>query len=178
MSSTLSARTGSMSRKAKLPSSSRKEANTTCLRACRWRTGQRLPRRYVSWSRRNAPHRNRQNADCGVMAALSGCRPNPAQWERRIGEWGRWHEPLFTAAPTDRHDERRSFRLSPRFRLDFFVRDRKSTRLNSSHLGISYAVFCLKKKKIKKDYQTDTQRQFTWQAYHVSSRLYRILNSN
>src|SRR5262245_65438961 len=28
-------------------------------------------------------------------------------------------------------------------------RDRKSTRLNSSHLGISYAVFCLKKKKTK-----------------------------
>src|SRR5256885_5909497 len=28
-------------------------------------------------------------------------------------------------------------------------RDRKSTRLNSSHLVISYAVFCLKKKKIK-----------------------------
>src|ERR1035441_10842095 len=27
------------------------------------------------------------------------------------------------------------------------IRDRKSTRLNSSHLGISYAVFCLKKKK-------------------------------
>src|SRR5262245_66533558 len=27
------------------------------------------------------------------------------------------------------------------------VEDRKSTRLNSSHLGISYAVFCLKKKK-------------------------------
>src|SRR2546426_4948674 len=29
------------------------------------------------------------------------------------------------------------------------VRDRKSTRLNSSHLVISYAVFCLKKKKKK-----------------------------
>src|SRR5256885_6828604 len=28
-----------------------------------------------------------------------------------------------------------------------FNRDRKSTRLNSSHLVISYAVFCLKKKK-------------------------------
>src|SRR5471030_3091326 len=27
------------------------------------------------------------------------------------------------------------------------LRDRKSTRLNSSHLGNSYAVFCLKKKK-------------------------------
>src|ERR1035438_10811320 len=30
------------------------------------------------------------------------------------------------------------------------ARDRKSTRLNSSHLGISYAVFCLKKKNKKK----------------------------
>src|SRR5438034_6848972 len=29
----------------------------------------------------------------------------------------------------------------------FFVLDRKSTRLNSSHTVISYAVFCLKKKK-------------------------------
>src|SRR2546427_5706932 len=29
--------------------------------------------------------------------------------------------------------------------------DRKSTRLNSSHSQISYAVFCLKKKKIKKN---------------------------
>src|SRR2546426_7694857 len=32
-------------------------------------------------------------------------------------------------------------------------RDRKSTRLNSSHLVISYAVFCLKKKKKKADQQ-------------------------
>src|SRR2546421_3291768 len=31
------------------------------------------------------------------------------------------------------------------------VKDRKSTRLNSSHDQISYAVFCLKKKKNKKD---------------------------
>src|SRR6266540_7341056 len=30
------------------------------------------------------------------------------------------------------------------------TRDRKSTRLNSSHITISYAVFCLKKKKKKK----------------------------
>src|SRR3712207_9375187 len=33
-------------------------------------------------------------------------------------------------------------------RLEFaFPKDRKSTRLNSSHANISYAVFCLKKKK-------------------------------
>src|SRR5437899_4817948 len=31
-------------------------------------------------------------------------------------------------------------------RFGVAVSDRKSTRLNSSHLGISYAVFCLKKK--------------------------------
>src|SRR5438132_7911812 len=36
--------------------------------------------------------------------------------------------------------------------------DRKSTRLNSSHTVISYAVFCLKKKKKKKRYNY-TQRE-------------------
>src|SRR5699024_11645682 len=34
-----------------------------------------------------------------------------------------------------------------RMRLDRISQDRKSTRLNSSHVSISYAVFCLKKKK-------------------------------
>src|SRR2546430_8513913 len=32
---------------------------------------------------------------------------------------------------------------------DYYKEDRKSTRLNSSHSQISYAVFCLKKKKKK-----------------------------
>src|SRR5690625_5921027 len=32
-----------------------------------------------------------------------------------------------------------------------FDKDRKSTRLNSSHVAISYAVFCLKKKKKESD---------------------------
>src|SRR5205814_9153704 len=43
--------------------------------------------------------------------------------------------------------------LAPRVNMMVWlgrIRDRKSTRLNSSHLGISYAVFCLKKKKKKK----------------------------
>src|SRR6266540_5826136 len=38
------------------------------------------------------------------------------------------------------------------------VRDRKSTRLNSSHITISYAVFCLKKKK-KKNKKKKTKKQ-------------------
>src|SRR5437870_9060878 len=48
------------------------------------------------------------------------------------------------------------FSLSPARRrqrgahLGIGKRDRKSTRLNSSHVAISYAVFCLKKKKKKK----------------------------
>src|SRR2546427_8102831 len=44
-------------------------------------------------------------------------------------------------------------------------RDRKSTRLNSSHSQISYAVFCLKKKKktpkVKQYEQTTPQKQST-----------------
>src|SRR5256885_11649974 len=38
------------------------------------------------------------------------------------------------------------------------VGDRKSTRLNSSHLVISYAVFCLKKKKQKASQQQPTRQ--------------------
>src|SRR5258708_36022889 len=42
------------------------------------------------------------------------------------------------------------YKLESRFdREDMIKRDRKSTRLNSSHQIISYAVFCLKKKKQK-----------------------------
>src|SRR3989454_2340263 len=50
------------------------------------------------------------------------------------GNLGRHHERL---EPFERRVEGRRL-------------DRKSTRLNSSHLVISYAVFCLKKKKVKK----------------------------
>src|SRR3954466_217022 len=42
-----------------------------------------------------------------------------------------------------------------------FRSDRKSTRLNSSHTIISYAVFCLKKKKNKNRLTSCTQRLFT-----------------
>src|SRR5688572_32354868 len=53
--------------------------------------------------------------------------------------------------------------------------DRKSTRLNSSHSQISYAVFCLKKKKKKKKNKkkNDTKTQHTKQCYkphkHISN---------
>src|SRR3712207_8113694 len=60
--------------------------------------------------------------------------------DRRPGDRQRLQpvdEPLLeVGGQPDRHDERREDH-----------RDRKSTRLNSSHANISYAVFCLKKKK-------------------------------
>src|SRR5256885_5786613 len=53
------------------------------------------------------------------------------EWDLDI--WGTWA----FAADTGRFDQP----------TDTSTLDRKSTRLNSSHLVISYAVFCLKKKK-------------------------------
>src|ERR1039458_477366 len=54
--------------------------------------------------------------------------------------------PASPPPPADRHHHR-----TPRPQEGHLAQerplDRKSTRLNSSHLGISYAVFCLKKKK-------------------------------
>src|SRR5215467_15773244 len=60
---------------------------------------------------------------------------------------------LHDALPISRAAPGRSRGAAPRsslLRSCPASRDRKSTRLNSSHLVISYAVFCLKKKKKKK----------------------------
>src|ERR1035441_5923733 len=51
--------------------------------------------------------------------------------------------------------------------------DRKSTRLNSSHLGISYAVFCLK----KKNNHTQPLDKASNLMYIYSSTSYRQLHS-
>src|SRR5947199_4960252 len=50
--------------------------------------------------------------------------------------------------------------------------DRKSTRLNSSHLGISYAVFCLKKKKATTQFITARLNRV-----HISSATVSIVTS-
>src|SRR5256885_7498853 len=49
--------------------------------------------------------------------------------------------------------------------------DRKSTRLNSSHLVISYAVFCLKKKKKTTPTALLTYTSHKWHEVHPVSRL-------
>src|SRR2546426_5678772 len=47
-------------------------------------------------------------------------------------------------------------------------RDRKSTRLNSSHLVISYAVFCLKKKKAKNEDLLTSAKQWLAAACQIA----------
>src|SRR5258705_6059357 len=49
------------------------------------------------------------------------------------------------------------------------TKDRKSTRLNSSHLGISYAVFCLKKKNNKITGESDDGKRMSTDQSRVSS---------
>src|SRR2546430_10124570 len=64
--------------------------------------------------------------------------------------------------------------------------DRKSTRLNSSHSQISYAVFCLKKKKKKRRHLPKTIIPYTQPSTHTLSRarsvathtLYLSISSN
>src|SRR5438105_9679353 len=62
-------------------------------------------------------------------------------------------------APTPRHDIERMGRR-PQGRSGSST-DRKSTRLNSSHEWISYAVFCLKKKN-KSDIQRTSEVTINW----------------
>src|SRR5438874_6970070 len=65
------------------------------------------------------------------------------------------HDALPISAQRDRADDRQhdlradadGERVGELLLLRLSPRDRKSTRLNSSHVEISYAVFCLKKKK-------------------------------
>src|SRR5688572_31201831 len=71
---------------------------------------------------------------------------------------------LFRSRPEARRSERPRPELGARRRAGSTFdtdRDRKSTRLNSSHSQISYAVFCLKKKKKNDPTQTDHVRQHT-----------------
>src|SRR5205814_9558442 len=67
---------------------------------------------------------------------ISSPGPTGGCMRRSSPTWPRWR----TCSASPRRISAVSASVKPN-------RDRKSTRLNSSHLGISYAVFCLKKKK-------------------------------
>src|SRR3712207_8696129 len=81
--------------------------------------------------------RSSQLAVClmGLVAALLAVE--------HVGRGGRRYHPTTTRQPPVR-----PVALSGWKAALAFAADRKSTRLNSSHANISYAVFCLKKKSI------------------------------
>src|SRR6266480_7875268 len=55
--------------------------------------------------------------------------------------------PIGIVIPRTSDDVVEAVRICRDYRAPVLAQDRKSTRLNSSHMSISYAVFCLKKKK-------------------------------
>src|SRR3712207_8144025 len=77
--------------------------------------------------------------------SLHDALPILAALARRVVERGH----LLHLADLDAGDPHRRPGLQVVRRDEHRVEDRKSTRLNSSHANISYAVFCLKKKKQK-----------------------------
>src|SRR2546429_4201101 len=91
---------------------------------------------------RNRQCLNQANETLARPVGISQIQPKRAGSDR-----------IFTVSSTSR-PEPRAFAISSStcsFGMGATRRDRKSTRLNSSHGYISYAVFCLKKKKKKKN---------------------------
>src|SRR2546422_6837521 len=85
-------------------------------------------------SNRRVPHGVTFDSHCTLLGS-SGHRGRPRSGTREVyGERRALLRPRLHGNP-------------PALALDECLRDRKSTRLNSSHGYISYAVFCLKKKK-------------------------------
>src|SRR3712207_7788027 len=81
--------------------------------------------------------------DFGPLARVSRLRPEARMAGGLPGPNAR-ENPLLT-------EYSRAYPPGARLRLTLAAdRDRKSTRLNSSHANISYAVFCLKKKNINR----------------------------
>src|SRR2546426_9335220 len=64
-----------------------------------------------------------------------------------VHEWSRAAEPLVSRVEDSEEVVLLHDQVLLAVQPDLVAGDRKSTRLNSSHLVISYAVFCLKKKK-------------------------------
>src|SRR5256885_16443998 len=81
-----------------------------------------------------------------IPSSSSACWKKPAASTPAFPRCSRWPtRPCTTASP--RLSGALPRPCTCRARANWTTADRKSTRLNSSHLVISYAVFCLKKKK-------------------------------
>src|SRR5207249_5801754 len=90
---------------------------------------------------------NASNPSASSIAASAACRS--ARLSRLEVPGKRFESQPIAVGAESRHHAHREIREQrpPPLRLAGKDVDRKSTRLNSSHVSISYAVFCLKKKK-------------------------------
>src|SRR5690606_41489506 len=84
------------------------------------------------------------SSDDSWWAVLRNLHSFPTRRSSDLGRWSTAPRPRARCRLVSRGSRRGSRRGMPRDAR----RDRKSTRLNSSHVKISYAVFCLKKKTI------------------------------
>src|SRR5437867_10041909 len=114
--------------------------------------------------RRHAHHRHRPHGVESVpgpprlgrdprLRDVARLRARPPPPRRALRAGGRAHDSARRPPPRDSGG---AALARPRGRGRPDIRDRKSTRLNSSHRTISYAVFCLKKKKKKKNRRTQS----------------------
>src|SRR6266480_6540119 len=86
-------------------------------------------------------------ADRGALTALRELRGFDEVLKAISGLWNERAWRLEYLGRAIRVDHRQHPRVHRLFAEAAATLDRKSTRLNSSHMSISYAVFCLKKKK-------------------------------
>src|SRR5207249_7780137 len=105
-------------------------------------------RRHGKTSRRNVAERRKcyhgfsrrilATSLCYALLATSLASQRPAPFDQQLRD----NQQRLESIRRERSDVEQELE-----RLRTQVQDRKSTRLNSSHVSISYAVFCLKKKK-------------------------------
>src|SRR2546430_7867612 len=104
---------------------------------------------------RTGEYRGRYHLLLGALSSLDGIGPDDLKVKELLVrlEGGETTEVILATNPNV-EGEATALNLAKLFRplgirVTRIARDRKSTRLNSSHSQISYAVFCLKKKKTK-----------------------------
>src|SRR2546421_9169839 len=106
------------------------------------------PARNYQWELlQNSPVANSRTDDIWFFDELTGWLVNSSGYVCRTEDGGsNWTPKFFLAPNLPSFPYLRCMSWANR-KIGWFGADRKSTRLNSSHDQISYAVFCLKKKK-------------------------------
>src|SRR5690625_2923058 len=98
-----------------------------------------------------------RHLNSGVQSGMATAIPASQLFASLLRYDDEWNPQPYLATEWEWSDDGKTFTAT--------LRDRKSTRLNSSHVAISYAVFCLKKKKNRIEFSV--QQQLIRYIYHV-----------